>query len=167
MQRKHARLKRPVPLNLVSLIDIFTVLVFFLIVNFGDVTLLSEADNLELPLSVAEQKAKEGIVVVVSRDDVLVAGKSVAKVSDLAQSDQLIVPAIQEAIRQQIAIAPPPPTPPGASAPEPRRVTVLGDKGTPYSVLKKVMQSCSVEDVGKIALAVTPKGALGDLNLSP
>lgn len=163
MQRKHSGRKRPVPLNLVSMIDIFTVLVFFLLVNFGDVTLLSEAQDLELPMSVAEVKPKDTIVVVVSREAVLVAGRPIATLKQVETATEGVIPALQEAIRKQIALAPPlPPTAPGTT-PEPRRVTILGDKDTPYTVLKKVMQSCAVEDVGKISLAVTPKGALSEM----
>jgi biopolymer transport protein ExbD len=35
-----------------------------------------------------------------------------------------------------------------------REVTILGDRGTPYSVLRKVMATCTDADYGKVSLAV-------------
>ena len=54
------------PLNLVSLMDIFTILVFFLLVNSGQVETLPNAKDLQLPESVAEQKARENVVIIVT-----------------------------------------------------------------------------------------------------
>ena len=45
-----------------------------------------------------------------------------------------------------------------------REVTIMGDRELPYSVLKKVMASCTEADYGKISLAVLQKSAdPGDL----
>ena len=61
MERHHKRHQRNVTLNLVSLMDIFTILVFFLLVNSGDVQTLPNAKDMALPESVAEQRARERV----------------------------------------------------------------------------------------------------------
>ena len=71
MERHHARHNRSVTLNLISLMDIFTILVFFLLVNSGDVQTLPNAKDLALPESVAEQRARETVVVLVTEQDLL------------------------------------------------------------------------------------------------
>ena len=38
-----------------------------------------------------------------------------------------------------------------------REVTIMGDKSTPYAVLKKVMATCTDADFGKVSLAVFEK----------
>jgi biopolymer transport protein ExbD len=38
-----------------------------------------------------------------------------------------------------------------------REVTIMGDKDTPYSVLKKIMLSCSEADYGKVSFAVVER----------
>ena len=72
MERHHQRHQRNVTLNLVALMDIFTILVFFLLVNSGEVQTLPNAKDLSLPESVAEQRARESVVVVVTEQDLLV-----------------------------------------------------------------------------------------------
>lgn len=161
LHRHHKRNKYDVAINLVSLIDIFTVLVFFLLANFGDVTLLSEAKDLELPLSAAEQKSEPSLVVAVSRNEVLVAGKPVMTLAELEKSEDPIIPALRLALQQHIAadIAAGKPQP--ETTGKPRKITIFGDKGTPYRVLKRVMTTCGASDFGEVSLAVTPGGAPG------
>lgn len=166
MQRKHSRLRRPVPLNLVAMIDIFMVMVFFLLVNYGDVTLLAEAEDLVLPASVAEVRPTQTIVVVVSRNNILVGGQAIATIEDVERSTDPFIPELQEAVRRAIAAAPVPPSADGETTGT-RRVTILGDKGTRYEVLKKIMKSCVVGDVGKIAFAVTPTAAYSGFAQTP
>jgi biopolymer transport protein ExbD len=170
--RSHSRNKQPIPLNLVPLIDIFTVLVFFLLANFGDVTLLSEAKNLELPQSVSEQKAAESLVVVVSRDMIMVAGQPVVTLSTLQPSEDLIIPELRSALQQQAAARATPAAAAEAGAEmagtqaQPLKLTILGDKGTPYTLLKRVMATCTDAGISEIALAVTPRGT-GDIGAAP
>ena len=59
MDKHHRRNKGVASLNLVSLMDIFTILVFFLLVNSSDVEVLPNAKDVQLPESIAEEKAKE------------------------------------------------------------------------------------------------------------
>ncbi len=73
MERHHKRGKGA-PLNLVSLMDIFTILVFFLLVNSSDVEVLPNAKDVQLPESIAEEKAKETVVIVIGDDDIIVQG---------------------------------------------------------------------------------------------
>ena len=52
MERRNVRGKKSVTLNLVSLMDIFTILVFFLLVNSGQVETLPNARDITLPESI-------------------------------------------------------------------------------------------------------------------
>ena len=63
--------KRNAVLNMVSLMDIFTILVFFLLVNSTEVEVLPNADKLKLPESIADQRARETVVVMITNDDLL------------------------------------------------------------------------------------------------
>jgi len=40
----------------------------------------------------------------------------------------------------------------------------MGDKSTPYSVLKKIMLTCSEAEYGKVSFAVVERETGGDLN---
>ncbi len=157
MDRRHRRGKSPVGLNLVSLMDIFTILVFFLLVNSSDVEVLPNARDMELPASVAEQRARENVVVMVTRDDILVQGQRIVAVADAEQTGDIVIPALEAALREQTARA----VRTDDADPTSREVTIMGDKGLPYSLLKRVMASCTAAEYGRISLAVERKDADG------
>jgi biopolymer transport protein ExbD len=146
----HRRGKAPVGLNLVSLMDIFTILVFFLLVNSSDVEVLPNAKDLELPASVAEQRARENVVVMVTRDDILVQGRVVSSTQDALAAKGMVIPELEAALREQARRIVRADDEDSTS----REVTIMGDKGLPYSVLKRVMASCTAAEYGRISLAV-------------
>jgi biopolymer transport protein TolR len=156
MDKHHHRNNRTVGLNLVSLMDIFTILVFFLLVNSSDVETLPNAKNLQLPESIAEEKAKETVVILIGEVDILVQGKPVAKVADVRAQSGNDIPALREALKSQndrvLRRA-------AQDDIEGREVTIMGDKEIPYSVLKKVMATCTEADYGQISLAVLQKSS--------
>src|SRR5688572_21384465 len=86
MAKHHRRLSQVSKLNLVSLMDIFTILVFFLLVNSGDVEVLQADKSIKLPASFSEEIPENNLVVLISAEDVVVAGQPVGKVSDLVAS---------------------------------------------------------------------------------
>jgi len=156
MDKHHLRNKRSASLNLVSLMDIFTILVFFLLVNSSDVETLPNAKDLQLPESIAEAKAKETVVIIIGEEDIIVQGVSVAKVADVLALKGNIIPQLRRALKSQNdrvlrrdaqdEIAD-------------REVTIMGDKEIPYRLLKKVMATCTESDYGKISLAVLQKSS--------
>jgi len=74
-----SRNRRKVPgLNLTSMMDVFTILLFFLMFHSGTSELLQEPKSVSLPDSVVESKPRETVVIVVGRDEVTVQGEVVA-----------------------------------------------------------------------------------------
>ena len=160
--KRAARQKKGMTLNIVSLIDIFTVLVFFLLLNSTELELLPEAKNIHLPESVAEAKPAETIVVMVSKDQIFVQGNAVARVSDVMQATDTVIPALKASLAQQLASAPAPSAPASAAGSPAaddngKAVTIMGDKEIPYRLLKKILATCSDADFGKLSLAVVQK----------
>src|SRR5882672_550073 len=91
--RRAAQKKAPkdTTLLLVSMIDIFTILVFFLMANLSEVEVLQISSNTKLPDSASKSRPKIELMVLVDHDDILVQGKKVAHVSDLAESGGALV----------------------------------------------------------------------------
>jgi biopolymer transport protein TolR len=145
MERHHKRHRGAPAFNVVSLMDIFTILVFFLLVNSGEGEVLPSTSKVELPESIAEQKPRQNVVVMVTEQDILVQGKRVAIVSSLDTDLELQK---ERRLLQTNAEKTP--------APE---VTIMGNKEIPYQLLKKVMASCTEAGYGKISLAVLQKAA--------
>ncbi len=156
MQRRHERAKKGGSLNLVSLMDIFTILVFFLLVNSSDVEVLPNAKDIQLPQSIAEEKAKESVVILIGDEDILVQGTPVAKVADVMAQQANLIPALRDALLSQNDRVL------RREAQEDiagREVTIMGDKDIPYRLLKKVMATCTESDYGRISLAVLQKSS--------
>ena len=140
-------------MNLVSLIDIFTILIFFLMSSTG-VEVLTSSKAVKLPESTAEKSPRETIVVTVSGSDILVEGRKVASVSDALGGDDLILPLKAEldlqSSRQVIR---------KENEKHGKAVTILGDKDIPYRLLRKVMYTAARANYSEVSFAVTRKHA--------
>ena len=164
MERHHTRHKKSVALNLVSLMDIFTILVFFLLVNSTEVEVLPNAKELKLPESIADQRARETVVVMITNDDLLIQGRLIASVSDVMNRKEIIIPELKAALMQQTDRVL------RREAKEDiagREVTIMGDREIPYKLLKRVMATCTEADYGPLSLAVLQKTAPKRLAAAP
>lgn len=155
MERHHKRRKGGAAISLVSMMDIFTILVFFLLVNSSEVEVLPNAKEIVLPDSTAEDKARESVVVLLTDTQVLVQGEPVADLAAVNESDAIIIPELKAALERQsgraiLAAA-------GDEAIADREVTIMGDREIPYSLLKKVMATCTAAEYGRLSLAVLQK----------
>ena len=86
MERHHKRNKRGAALNMVSLMDIFTILVFFLLVSSTTVQDLPNTKEIKLPESIAEKLPKETVVIVVGSNDIVVQGRKIADVQEIGRA---------------------------------------------------------------------------------
>ena len=156
MDKHHKRHKGSGALNLVSLMDIFTILVFFLLVNSSDVETLPNAKELQLPESIAEQKAKETVVILIGEQDLIVQGTPIAKIADVMRIKGNDIPELRQARKSQNDRVLRREAKDDVAG---REVTIMGDKETPYRLLKKVMATCTQSDYGQISLAVLQKSS--------
>ena len=139
-------------MNLTSLMDVFTILVFFLVMNSGNEVL--DSNGLVLPESIVETKPIETVVINVGKDEVFVQGQPVVRIADLLATDGGDVVPIMErlaelqnrviGVRTQ-AIA------------ESMAITILADKSIPFSVVKQIMSTCTSQGYSRISLAVIQK----------
>jgi len=156
MERRHDRGKRGGALNLVSLMDIFTILVFFLLVNSADVEVLPNAKEIQLPESIAEEKAKESVVILIGDEDIIVQGTPVAKVRDVMKLRGNDIPELRQALLSQNDRVLRKEAQDDIKG---REVTIMGDRDIPYRLLKKVMATCTASDYGQISLAVLQRSS--------
>ena len=143
-------------MNLTSLMDVFTILVFFLLVNSGSVEVLDAPKEVTLPESRVETKPRETVIILVSADEVLVQGKSVALVADILEGVPLTMDGIKSRLAELKENIIGTNTQVVASAQE---VTILADKSVPFIVIKKIMSTCTGEGYENVSLAVTKKAS--------
>lgn len=151
MERHHKRIGQKQKLNLVSLMDIFTILVFFLLVNSSDVEILQTNKSIELPDSSSDQRPDTTVIVTVNGDNIVVAGQAVAQIEDVLASGENIISGLAEELKHQANRA-------GPLNEEQellgRPVTIMGDKAVSYIVLKKIMTTCASNEFRNISFAV-------------
>lgn len=150
MQRHYRRMHQTGGLNLVSLMDIFTILVFFLMVNSSDVKVLQQDKSVELPKSVAKEQPKENLIITVSGENILVQGRVVAGVNDVNEDG--LYPGLQTELKYQAEK-----NQSLLSVKDGYPVTLVADKSTPYSLLKKLMATCTSANYTRVSLAVSRK----------
>jgi len=147
-----ARNKTGLDMNLVSLIDIFTILIFFLM-SSGGVEVLTSAKAVALPQSSADKSPRETLVITVSGADILVEGRRVASVSEAMAAKTDLIAGLKDELdlqakRQTIR---------ADKQTQGRTVTIMGDKDIPYSLLRKVMVTAARADFSDVSFAVAPK----------
>ncbi|TDJ33405.1 MAG: biopolymer transporter ExbD [Gammaproteobacteria bacterium] len=155
METRHRRHKAGA-LNLVSLMDIFTILVFFLLVNSSEVEVLPNTKDIQLPESIAEKKAQETVVILISEEDIIVQGKPVVKVADVMALRGNDIPELRQALLSQNDRVLRKEAQDDIAG---REVTIMADKDIPYRLLKKVMATCTDSEYGQISLAVLQKSS--------
>lgn len=148
--------KKTSGLNLTSLMDVFTILVFFLLANSGSNEVLTPPKQIKLPSSIVESKPRETVVILVGAEQILIQGEAIVETQDLIASKEGTIPEISDRLavldKNLIGIS-------NRAAAEGKEITILADKSIPFSVLKKVMSTCTISGFGKISLAVLQKAA--------
>src|ERR1700738_993559 len=139
---------------LIPFIDMMTILVVFLLAHTADVDILPNTKNISIPQSISDRKPSAAVVVMVTRDSVFVDGVLVGSLNEVIANQGPFFAPLKTALMaqndrsirnaQQTDIAK-------------REVTIMGDKSTPYSVLKKIMLTCSEAEYGKVSFAVVER----------
>lgn len=151
MAKQHKRAKSQPKLNLVSLMDIFTILVFFLLVNSSEVEVLQTDKSIKLPESVADKKPENTPMILVSDSRILVNGRSITDVAAVLASDDEEIEPLKSELQYMAARRP-------LSADEEqagRDITIMGDAKIPYTLLKKIMTTSAQTGYRNISLAVS------------
>jgi len=159
LNREVKRAGRDVAINVVSLIDIFAILVFYLLVNALVVEVIPEYQNLKLPTSLASEKAQRTVTVAVSASDILLEEQRIMSVEDALQSEQRVLALLAAALAPLTVVA-------GAdelggkSGPDSKKlgsgkdVNIVADRDTPYRLLKKILATCVDANFDHVSLAV-------------
>lgn len=144
-------------MNIVSLIDIFAILVFYLLVNALVVEILPNPKALKLPESVIQEEPRENTLVQVTLDDILVNNRRVMTTAQALGTEGNVL----AALKSELLTAPLMATPGTAGQVTRGEVNIMADKAIPYQLLKKVMATCTETRFARISLAVIEKHGAG------
>ena len=154
MERANKKSSTTGGLSLVSLMDVFTILVFFLLVNSSSSDVMEPPKNIKLPDSAIETKPRETVIVMITPTQILVQGEPVISTQEVIDSKNPLITEIKDRLELQkkkvIGIN-------TKVVSESQEVTVLAHRTVPFHLMKKVMASCASAGYGKISLAVVQK----------
>ena len=141
-------------LNLVSLMDVFTILVFFLLVNSSSSDVMEPPKNIKLPDSSVEAKPRETVIIMITPEQILVQGVPVISTQEVIDSKTAVIEEVKQRLLLQkkkvIGIS-------TKTVSQSNEVTVLAHRTVPFHLMKKVMASCTSAGYGKISMAVIQK----------
>lgn len=148
MQRHHNRHK-VATLNLVSLMDIFTILVFFLLVHTSSSQIVKPPKTIRLPESVADKNPETSLTLWVDEQGIYLENKLIIQTQDITNNDQLFITPLQEALNKHRTS-----TTGTTETNQQHTITIVGDKKIPYRLLEKIIISCNQANYSQISLAV-------------
>lgn len=154
MEKHHKRNRQPA-LNLVALMDIFTILVFFLLVSSSNVQQMPGSKDVKLPTSIAKKAPKETLVITITKSDILVQGRVVASINKALEVESILIPELKEELLFQssksLSLVKP------ENKQKGRAVTIMGDENITYELLRKVLTTCRVANYTQIAFSAIQK----------
>ncbi|NQZ22541.1 MAG: biopolymer transporter ExbD [Colwellia sp.] len=156
LAKHHKRFNAGSKLNLVALMDIFTILVFFLIVNQSEVRVLQNIEKINLPVSIAEQLPVENLVITIFEKTVLVQERAIWQSTDndisaSLQDNNEFIEALKTELNYHVSKRP---ELTDSEQKKGRAVTIIGDASIPYVVLKQIMAACADTGYRNMSLAV-------------
>lgn len=150
-RQRQEKARRWPTLNLVALMDVFTILVFFFLAHSADGAPEDSNTLVRLPESVADQQPRKTPVVMITRDNILLQGESVVAIDTDMHATRGEIKALRTALLAQFAA--------DAPAEAGREVTIMGDRSIPFALLNRVMQTCTQAGYGNISLSVLQRSS--------
>ena len=138
-------------LSLVALMDIFTILVFFLLMNSGESQNIENAKFVELPDAASEKAPYADIIVIIGEEQLFVEKEPIASVADILKDPQALIKPLQEVL---VEYAEKYGELKGFEKENGLALTVMGYKGASYQLVRAVINTCQHENFRNISLAV-------------
>ena len=153
IERQYLQGSRTVPINIVSMIDIFAILVFYLLVSIAAVEMRPNPDNLQLPKSTSSDRPREATQLMVTQKEIMLNNVFVMNTTDALAANVDVLPELENQLEQKVELLP------DARTNQMTRgdINILADKQIPYSLLKKVMTTSGKARFSRTSLAVTQR----------
>jgi len=146
-------------LNVTPLVDMFVILVLFLIANFSATgEILAMQKDIQLPEAANTAELTFAPTVMVSQSEVLVSGTLIGRVDDLTREDYLNIPALEEKLRDMKKQFEDLHAAAGDEGAFKGDVNIQADKRVQFKIIKRVMFSCASAGYGNISFATIAKG---------
>lgn len=161
MARRSRSYNENVPFSLTSMMDMMTIILVFMIKNIdAEGQLVTQAENLILPVSTSRVQPKEvSLTVIVDNNYVLVDNGKVVTTKEVLDQEELLIPMVDSVLKERRQTEKEHALRMGLPADEPGNIIVQIDKNIPYDAMYKVMATCGFSGYTNIAFAVSMKNA--------
>jgi biopolymer transport protein ExbD len=153
LKRSRREIRAPT-VTLTSLMDIFIVIVIYLLMNQAAGVDVAPPKAIKLPYSVIDTLPKQSVVMTVGNSDVVVQGVRVATLAEVLASQDDYIETVGDRLMRiresYIGIN-------EESMANSTEVTIMADRSVPFKALKKLMATSSSAGYVKISLAVNNK----------
>lgn len=129
--------------------DIFTILVFFLLVNAASSEVLPSPQNIILPESTAKKLPIKNLVIAVNKDNIRLQGRVITSVKQAMDNKSKTILPLFNALKKTSKTV--------KDIVDKKGVTIMGDKDIPYALLKKIMLTCAGAEFTNLSFAVNLK----------
>jgi biopolymer transport protein ExbD len=144
-------------LRLTSLLDMFTILLVFLLKSFSaDGQMVTATEDLQLPESTSHKEPRSAPIIAVTKEWVMLDDKPLVKIADLKADSDLLIQPLQASLQQSRAFSE------QLGAIDTRvgfdgTVDIMGDRDASFAVIKRVMYTCGQVGFNNMLLAVYQK----------
>lgn len=141
------------------MMDMMTIILVFMIKNLdAEGQLLTQAENLILPVSTSKVQPKEvALTVVVDNNYVVVDNAKIVPTEEVLKQEDLLVTKVDSVLKERRATEQEHALKMGLPADEAGNIIVQIDKNIPYDAMYKVMATCGFSGYTHIAFAVMQK----------
>lgn len=151
--KRHNRSKE-VALKLTSMIDMFTILLVFLLKSYSaEGQIMSVAPDLKLPESTAQKAPQTTSIVAITEEAILLDGKKLTTVDRVMNNKELIIPELLNELQRLKSLS----ERVGELSSDmgfTGKISIQGDRELPYLIIKKIMFTCGKVGYNDMLLAV-------------
>lgn len=151
---KRTKRNTQVALKLTSMIDMFTILLVFLLKNFSaEGQNLSVAPDLRLPESSAQKAPQAASTIAITNEFILLDGKRITTISQAMNNNKLLIPELMNELKrlrllsEKVGAI-------NANMGFTGKISIQGDRNLPYLIIKKIMFTCGQVGYNEMMLAV-------------
>lgn len=146
-------------LLITPLVDMFVIIVLFLIANFSATgEILNQSKDVQLPEAAHVQEIQADPVVMITMNEVFCDGQSIGRVEDFTRDEYLNIPALEEKMRDMKKRFEDLHSMVQGAEEFKGNVNIQAHKEVQFKIIKRVMFSCASAGYGNINFAVLSKG---------
>lgn len=152
VKRKERKLN--LSLRLTSMMDMFTILLVFLLKSFSaEGQIVTVANDLTLPHSSSTKRPKASPIIAITKEWILLDDKPLVKVREVGKRTDLLIPELDQALQFSRSVAE------GLGRQDAGLgfhgvVDIMGDREAPFALIKRVMFTCGKNGYNNMQLAV-------------